>query len=342
MPTHWVDWIKPVAILVASLFVGFWLRRFLLPRLLRLASRTRWEADDIVLRAVQGPVLLWSVMAGVYIAMKCSQAPVEIVDEAGRTLKALWIFSVAWVIANAASQVITRYAAKRQMALPITSLTQHLAKVIILSVGVLMILDTLGVRIASLLAALGIGSLAVALGLQDTLANLFAGFYVTLSKNIRVGDYIKLESGEEGHVRDIGWRATKIHMLSNAIVIVPNAKLSQSVITNYDLPSREWAVLVALGVDYASDLNQVERVTCEVAREVMRTVPGGMPNFEPMVRYQAFADSSIQLTVIMQASSYVDQFLIKHEFLKRLHVRYAKERIAIPFPVRTVLMKSGV
>ena len=117
------------------------------------------------------------------------------------------------------------------------------------------------------------GGLAVALALQDTLANLFAGFYVTLARQIRVGDYVRLETGEEGYLVDIAWRATRIRMLPNNTVVVPNAKLAQAIVINYHLPDKELAVLVDLGVDYDSDLEHVERVTCDVAREVMRSVP---------------------------------------------------------------------
>lgn len=337
----WLEWVTPLLILLTCLVVGVWARRFMVPRLLRLASHTRWEGDQIVIRAIRGPVILWSLMAGLYLAMRFSQLPADVVEMAGRLLKALWIFSVAWVGANTFAQLITHYASKWQLALPTTSLTQNLVKGAIFVLGALMILDSLGVQIGSLLAALGIGSLAVALGLQDTLANLFAGMYVTLSKHILVGDYIKLESGQEGYVTDIGWRATKIQMLSNNVVIIPNAKLGQSIITNYYLPTRELAVLVEVGVDYASDLDMVERVTCEVAREVMRTVPGGVPTFEPVVRYHGFGDFAIQFTVVMRAKEFVDQYLLIHEFLKRLHRRYQQEGIGIPSPIKAVQFKAA-
>ncbi|MBI3319602.1 MAG: mechanosensitive ion channel family protein [Candidatus Omnitrophica bacterium] len=338
--TQWLNWMTPVAILLVALLVGLWLRSFFVTRLLRWASQTRWEGDEIVLHAVRNPIVLWSVMAGVYCVMKIAHLPAGIVAVAEPILKALWIFSVAWVIANTISELITHYAAKWQLGLPMTSLTQNLAKGIILALGLLIVLDSLGVKIASLLAALGIGSLAVALGLQDTLANLFAGIYLTLSKNIRVRDYIKLQSGEEGYITDIGWRATKIHMLPNNVVIVPNTKLAQSVIINCYLPDKELAVLVEVSADYGSDLEHVERVSMDVAREVMRQVAGGVPAFEPLVRFHTFGESSVNFTVVMRAREFVDQYVIKHEFIKRLHARYRSEGISFASPVRTMVVKS--
>jgi small-conductance mechanosensitive channel len=118
--------------------------------------------------------------------------------------------------------------------------------------------------------------------------------------------------------------------------LVPNEKLTKAIITNYYLPDKELAVLVEAGVHYNSDLSKVEKVTCEVAREVMNEVAGGVPHFEPFIRYHTFADFSINFTVILRAKEFVDQYLIKHEFIKRLHERYNKEGIIIPYPIRAI------
>jgi small-conductance mechanosensitive channel len=97
---------------------------------------------------------------------------------------------------------------------------------------------------------------------------------------------------------------------------------------------------VEVGIDYASDLHHVERVVIEVGREVMTQVTGGVSEFEPFIRYHTFGDSSIDFTVILRAREFVDQYLIKHEFIKRLHARFDREGIAIPFPIRTVTERT--
>jgi small-conductance mechanosensitive channel len=202
--------------------------------------------------------------------------------------------------------------------------------------GLLVVLNGIGLSITPMLTALGVGGLAVALALQEPLANFFAGLFITLAGQIRVGDYVKLDSGQEGYVVDFSWRSTRLRMLANNLVVVPNAKLAQSIVVNHHLPSQDLAVLVEVGVDYASDLRQVERVVIEVGRRVMAEVPGGVPDFEPFIRYHTFADSSINFTVILRAKEFVDQYLIKHEFVKRLHTRFNDEGIVIPFPIRTI------
>jgi len=125
-------------------------------------------------------------------------------------------------------------------------------------------------------------------------------------------------------------------MLPNNIVLVPNSKLAQSILTNYYLPAKDLAVLVQVGVHYDSDLKHVEKVTCEVAKEIMKTVTGGIPEFDPFIRYHTFGDFSINFTVILRAKEFVDNYLIKHEFIKRLHERYRKEGIIIPYPIRAI------
>ena len=255
-------------------------------------------------------------------------------------LLVLGILGLTLLALRLVDRLIKRHGAKLTGALPLTSLTQNLTKGLILIVGGLVILNSLGISITPILTALGVGGIAVALGLQDTLTNLFSGIYITVARQIRVGDYIKLEGGEEGYVMDIAWRSTRIRTLPNNMIIVPNTKLAQTIIINYNLPSQELAVLVEVGVDYRADLEKVEQVTSEVAEKVMREVPGGVPGFKPFIRYHTFGESGIQFTVILQSRAFVDQFLIKHELMKRLHRRYAQEGISIPFSVRTIVMQS--
>jgi small-conductance mechanosensitive channel len=218
----------------------------------------------------------------------------------------------------------------------LTSLAGNVVRIGVFSIGALLALSNLGISITPLLTALGIGSLAVALALQPTLSNLFAGVHLTLARPIAVGDFIELENGRSGTVDDIGWRATRIRELPNNIIVVPNARVADMVVTNYALPEPEQAALVQVGVSYASDLGMVEEVTVEVAREVLRDVSGGVPEFEPFIRYNRFGESSIDFTVILRVRQFTDRYLVVHEFIKRLKSRYDEAGIEIPFPQRVL------
>ena len=213
---------------------------------------------------------------------------------------------------------------------------QNMARIGIFTLGILIILNGLKVNVTPILATLGVGGLEVALALQSTLSDLFAGFYISASRQIKIGDYVKLESGEEGHVTDISWRAAQIRVLPNNMVLVPNEKLSKMIVTNYFLPQKELSILIDLGVHYNSDLRKVEQVTIEVAKEVVMDVLGGVPDFAPFIRYHTLGDFSINFTVVLRAKEFVDGYSIKHEFIKRLHERYKAEGIVIPFPIRAI------
>jgi small-conductance mechanosensitive channel len=232
------------------------------------------------------------------------------------------------------------YARRIEGTLPATSLFANLTKLLVFLLGALIILQTLNISVTPILTALGVGGLAVALALQDTLSNLFSGLQIIASNQVRLGDYVKLESGEEGYVIDITWRNTAIRALPNNMVIVPNSKLASTLVTNYHQPEKEMSVLVQVGVSYQSDLKKVEQITIDVAQEVMQEVEGGVREFEPFIRYHTFGDSSVNFSVILRGREFTDQFLIKHEFIKRLHERYQQERIEIPFPIRTIHIKK--
>ena len=326
----------PVLLFLAIMLLGLITRRIIFRRLSRWSQSTSTQIDDILISSTKKPFMIWCLMLAIYFAMEVSKLPDDIVHILGRVLLALGIASVTLAASSFTTKMIKAYSSRVDSTLPVTSLTQNLARIIVFIIGILIILSSLGISITPILATLGVGSLAVALGLQDTLTNLFAGFYVILSRQVRVGDYVKIESGEEGYITDINWRMTKIRMLPNNTVLVPNEKLTKSIIVNYYLPEKEMAVLINLGVHYDSDLARVEKVTMEVGKEIMKEVTGGVAEFEPFIRYHTFNAFSIDFSVILRAHEYVDQYLIKHEFVKRLHKRFAKEGIVIPYPIRAI------
>jgi small-conductance mechanosensitive channel len=300
------------------------------------AQKTAAKWDDVLIRSLRGLVLVWFLLAGMAIALETISLAPETQSLVNRLLVLTAILSGILFFARIAVGLVHVYLAK--VAGAPTTLFKTVTAIIVYVLGFLIFLDYLGISITPIITALGVGGLAIALALQDTLSNLFAGVHILITKKIRPGDYIKIESGEEGYVLDITWRNTTMKALPNNMIIIPNSKLSQSIVTNYYLPERETAVLVDVGVSYDSDLPKVEEVTRQVAREIMQTTPGGVPGFEPFIRYHTFGDSSINFTVILRGQEFADRFLIKHEFVKKLQARFRAEGIEIPFPIRTVYL----
>ena len=329
-----------IFILILSYLAGLVLKWVVNHRVMALAARTKGQWDDVFVNELARRVPLWSVVLGIYLAAGFWTLPPNVANALTKTLFVLIAVSLTFFSAAIVTKMTVLYGARFQQALPVTSLTQNIARGLVITMGLLIVLNGLGISITPMLTALGVGGLAVALALQDTLSNFFGGVHITLAGQIRVGDFVKIESGEEGYVTDIGWRVTRIRMLPSNLVVVPNAKLSQAIVTNFYLPDRELAVRVEVGVDYDSDLAHVERVTSEVAKEILQSVPGGVVEFEPSIRYHTFGDSSINFAVILRAQEYRDQFLLRHEFIKRLHERYRREGISIPFPIRTIVHRK--
>jgi small-conductance mechanosensitive channel len=299
-------------------------------RLGATARRTPGQWDTVVVQAAARRVPFWSVLVGIYIAESFWVLAPNIATALDRTLYIVAAASITFLATEVLVGLVRTHGGTIDPSLPRTTITETFVRIVVVTLGLLVILNGLGLSITPMLTALGVGGLAIALALQDTLANLFAGFYLTVAKQIRIGHYIRLSSGEEGYLVDIDWRASRLNQLSNNTVLIPNARLSQSIVTNYHLPEQELAVVIEASVDYGSDLTRVERVTTEVAREVMQTVPGGVATFEPFIRFHTLGDPGIGFSVILRAREFVDQYLIKHEFVKRLHARFAAEGITIP------------
>jgi small-conductance mechanosensitive channel len=215
------------------------------------------------------------------------------------------------------------------------------SKCTIIIICFLIVLNTLGISVAPLLTALGVGGLAVALALQDTLANLVDGIHIILERSVRIGDFVKLESGQEGYVEDITWRTTRVRMLANNMVIIPNSQLSKSIVTNYCLPEKRLSLLIPVSVSYASDPAMVEKMLVDEAKRSVGEIPGLLGNPEPFVRFiPGFGESSLDFTLICQVGEFVDQYLAQHELRKRIFERFRREGVEIPFPQRTVHIRE--
>jgi small-conductance mechanosensitive channel len=202
-------------------------------------------------------------------------------------------------------------------------------------------LAALDFRITPILTALGVGGLAVALALQDTLTNLFSGFYVAVARQVRISDYIRLNTGEEGYVTDIGWRSTTLRALANNYILVPNAKLAQAIVTNFHLPEKRMGSSVQVSVSYGSNIERVEAILLELVNRGVREIPGMVADPGPNVQFDpGFGDSGLGFTVNYQIAEFATQFGVRNELRRRILRQFEQEGIEIPFPSRTVYLRS--
>ncbi|KJJ83855.1 transporter, small conductance mechanosensitive ion channel MscS family protein [Candidatus Omnitrophus magneticus] len=314
------------------------LKKIAYRKLRDFTKHTHTGLDDILTEAADFPIVLLIFTSGILVLENLFEFALdtELFQWTNIGFKAVSIIAVILFLDKAINGALKYFSPKIVLFRETGGVMILVVRMIIVALGVLIIMDNLGISITPILASLGIGSLAVALALQPTLESVFAGVQIIVDRPISVGHFIKLESGEEGYVEKIGWRSTWIRLLPNNMVIIPNKVLVSSRILNYYYPEKELAVLVNVGVDYRSDLDFVEKVTIEVASEVLKSVEGGVSSFKPYIRYHTFNEFSIDFTVNLRAKEFTDNYFIKHNFIKALQKRYNKEGIIIPFPIRTM------
>lgn len=329
----------PVCILLVAVCVGMKINGVIKNYIeRRFATAEDTTVKLVIINALRGLPRTWCIATGIYWTINSLNITPAVTNLLSKLLFILIVFTITQVVARAISGIIDLFAA-RNTNIPQTSLLNNIASAIIYAMGMLIILEYCGISIAPIITALGVGGMAVALGLQDTLANIFAGIHLMIAKQIRIGDYIKLNSGEEGRVSDITWRYTTVmHVLGNAIVI-PNQKILSAIWTNYSNPEENMVIKVPIGVSYDSDLEHVERVTLEVAQAVTNKVEPEVTE-PPKILFHTFNDSSIDFNVLLNVSEISKRAVLTHEFIKAIKTRYDAEGIDIPFPIRTVYNKD--
>ncbi|MDI4668746.1 mechanosensitive ion channel family protein [Pseudoalteromonas shioyasakiensis] len=332
----WLVVIGGTVLAATTLFV---LKFIIIYCLKKWTQRTDFVFDSLLVDSLSTPLTLCTMMVLVIIFGQLlnttgfmAEHPLPI----AATAKAICIFALVLFLDHFLFGTVDYYSARSVVVSNSHSIIKGLIRCAIVCVGLLVLLGTLGISITPIIASLGITSLAVALALQPTLENFFSGVQLVIDKPIRVGDFIELESGDQGFVEKIGWRSTWVKMLPNNMIVIPNSQLSKSRIINYFYPEKELSVPVEVGVHYSSDLEKVEQVTLDVARQILKSHEWGVDDYETFVVFHTFDQSSINFTVMLRAKEYFNRFWVKSAFIKALHQRYAEEGIVIPYPIRAI------
>ena len=326
----------PGIILVVSFIAGHFLNSYLLQYISKHKELSPNAPFSVLLNSIRGLPRIWCVAIGVYWTIHTISLVDSIRSALSCILFTIIVFSVTRVTARVFDQLIEINTADAIRDPANSSLLTNLVTTAIYACGVVFVLDYYEISVAPIITALGIGGMAIALGLQEMLANIFAGMHLLLSKQIHVGDHIRLSTGEEGIVTDITWRYTTIQTIAKNNVIVPNKIVASATITNYDMPTEELSITIPVGVAYDSDLDRVESLTLEIARQVTGWQEDS-PFAQPIVRFTEFADSSINFNAILYLPRSADRVITRHEFIKALSRRYREEGINIPFPIRTII-----
>lgn len=344
--------VPPVIGLILAFALGIFLNHQVSSYINNHPSLHKTSLKTAVIHGCKGLPFLFIVAFYVYFVVQILELPTAVDNLLSYLLFTVLAFTVLRCISRTANALAGAYIDRSDNMLE-TTLLSNVISFCVYSVGIVIILAECGIPIAPIVTAMGIGGMAVALGMQEGMANLFSGLFLIFSRQIHIGDYIRISTGQEGQVSDITWRYTTVSNVSGNTIIVPNKTIAASILTNFSMPAEDIKIKIQCGVAYDSDLDQVEAVTMEVARDVQLAVTKDrlaqdgivpesdtLPLPEPAINFHTFGDSAIQFSVSLNCKEFSHQYKMKHEFIKALTKRFREEGIIIPYPIVSVINES--
>lgn len=335
------EYTQPIIIIVLT-FSGFLILRFIVLNLIeKAANKTFTQLDDVVIKNIRLPSILWGVVIAFHFSIEFSKLPEKVHNIAIKLIYTILIISVTIFIANLTVSIIRHLFETRKLPTAGTTLTFIIIQTVIYITGFLVLLSYLGVPITPLITTLGIGGLAIGLALKDTLANIFSGLYIIIEKRIDIGDFIEIDDKKRGYITDINWRTTTIKTLSNDIIIIPNEKLAQSIVINYAKPVDYVRASIEIPISYDTDIDKFERVIMEEVEKFSQEDESILKDPQPVLRFEpGFGGSSLNFTLFIFCKDYNATFYVRSELRKRFLKRLRQEGIEIPYNKLDVYIKE--
>ena len=332
-------WIQSLGIFILSLALTVVVRLSLRFILHTVARKTKTDVDDILIRSARNVVTYSVPVLGLMVALKPLALQTLIPQQMLFTLLVVLLMRGAIRLVNDLSGWLEKTSSNQTESTLDKGLLPLLRKTLktsIAIIGVLIIIGKWGVQIGPLVGALGIGGLAIALALNSSLANVFAGIQLILDRSINVGDKVKLESGDVGIVLDIGLRCTRIRTYDNEVISLPNSHFANAQVKNYTKPDATIRVTVNFGVTYGSDIAEVKRVISDAIKQLDNI----MQDPEPQVLFLNMSDFSLDMCARVWVDDYGKQFATKLEMTELVYNTLNESGINIPFPTRTVYVRQ--
>ncbi|HEX8985981.1 MAG TPA: mechanosensitive ion channel family protein [Bryobacteraceae bacterium] len=320
--------VPPLVVFAVALAVMLVLRHVAL-RLLRRRATGANSSASVLADTLSLPSVLWAVAIALEFALANAELPSKWVSKTGDWIGAFIIVSLTLVALSASVRMMTVYGERQGMPFAAAGLSRTLIRVVVVALGLMALLENFHIPITPLVTALGVGGIAVALALQDTLANFFAGIHILVERPIFVGDLIRLENGQEGVVSDIGWRTTRVRTGGNDTVVVPNTKITSGILVNYNLPDRRAVVEVAILVSHHADPGQV----CRIAVEEAALAEGVLENPAPLCLFDpGVLPTHSQFKLLVNVASRAEQGRVASDIRMQLLRRFRAEGVPLPDP----------
>ncbi|HEY7905713.1 MAG TPA: mechanosensitive ion channel family protein [Wenzhouxiangella sp.] len=330
-----VTLILGLALAFAARFVVlFWARRI-----------RQWTRSDLadglanVLASLATSVLVYLTLALVVDVLGFEERVTEILIRVLSTLLILKLMRVAMQAGSVGLQILShireRFSLVEERTLPLFDLVLTVAVIGVAAYALLLVWD---INPAAWLASAGVVGIAVGFAAKDTLANLFAGFFIIADRPYKLGDYVVLDTGDRGEVTRVGIRSTRILTRDDVEITVPNSEMANTKIFNESGGRWErFRIRIKVGVAYGSDVDQVVAVLEQVANEQAKVCREPAPR----VRMRGFGDSSLDFELLCWVEHPVERGLVSHELYMQIYKALANAKIEIPFPQRDVWMRQS-
>ena len=321
------DWVFALLVVGGSLVVGVALDAVIVG-LLNRQTGPALRPRRAIAKAFRGQSEVWAVLVGLAMSRPFAFLASQTQWWVERAVIVLAVLSVTLFFARLAGSLIRAYLSQESVSAPSGTIFVNLARIMIWAVGLTVMLGALQVQVGPLIASLGVVGIAVSLGLQDTLANFFAGLQVTISRQIQPGQYIRLATTQEGLVTDVTWRNTTLLAPGNDMVIIPNSVVANSLITNYSAADEEHIEAISFTVAFGSDLEAVKDTALKVARQVCATHPEAVDEYDPICRFRAFGPEGISAVVTIRVTRFQDRLEVVSDLVEGLHRELAETGVS--------------
>lgn len=308
----------PLVWVAGGLLAGVIVYALMLRPMRRVSREHGWHVLNRVISIIGGVVVLWGGLAGVYLSLDHTRVSPRTETFVDRATDAIFVFSLTWIAARFAAAWIGSFGRRSENRLLSVSLYSTIVQVVILILGFLTAVSSMGIAITPILTTLGLGGLAVALALNDTLSNLFAGVQMIAARQIRVGDYVKFEFAE-GEVTDIQWHNTTIRSLQNTLIVIPNSKINTAPFTNYSMCVSDLIVAVDATVPWKSTSADLEKLATKAACDAVEEAAGKLQSENCHAAITAINETNVQLTAYLSIGHVDNRGKAISSYLSRLH-----------------------
>lgn len=354
----WVEGLTPLAyhgVIAMAIILAFVLlhrvvRAFLNVVGRKIIAKTETELDDRILDVVLANVRPMMIVTGLFVAVRevvkgipeTEATLLQLAEYARAILYILAIMVVVKIVIGIVREFIQWYLGRAAggdgevLGKTLGPLVTKLINFLVALVGLIVILDHFGINIGSLLVSLGVGSLAVALAAQETLANMIAGFVILVDRPFRVGDRVEVAPGIIGDVLAIGLRSTRVLNYDHNVIVIPNAELVKSRVVNFAHPFNQMRVLLRFELAYGSDVSKVRDLLLGLVKEQ----PDILADPAPSVAVTGLTDSAVQVTLVARCSDFSKQYAAETALREKAYAAFVREGIAMPVALRVIRMEQ--